>query len=165
MLTGLGLKSEEFGKAFRRLRINSFVQIFNFGVVSGFVYAFVRLLLALGILSKEWADGMIISACMPLSVNMVIVLTASAGGDEAAAVFNTAFSNLVGVFLSPILILGYLGMTGDVDLVSTFTNMAIRVVLPIIIGQIIRKMSTSVVNFMKEHKRNSENYPNCHLFL
>ena len=97
MLAGLGLKSEELSKAFTRLRFNFFVQLFNFGVDSAFVYGFTRLVLALGGLSENLAEGMIICACLPITVNMVCVLTVSAGGDEAAAIFNAAFGNLVGV--------------------------------------------------------------------
>ncbi len=47
---------------------------------------------------------------------------------EASAIFNAACGNLVGVFLSPILILGYLGVTGDVDLLGVFVKLALRVV-------------------------------------
>jgi len=153
VLAGLGLKSEELSKAFTRLYFNFFLQVFNFGVDSAFVYGFTRIVLAIGGLSQNLADGMIICACLPITVNMVVVLTISAGGDEGAAIFNAAFGNLVGVFLSPVLILGYLGITGDVDLVNTFVKLAIRVILPIIVGQILRKTSKAVVNFVKKHKK------------
>ena len=55
--------------------------------------------------------------------------------------------------MSPVLILGYLGITGDVDLAATFTKLAIRVILPIVVGQIVRKVSKSIVNFVKKHKK------------
>eukprot|EP00957_Ditylum_brightwellii_P053660 4065751-Ditylum_brightwellii.AAC.1 len=80
---------------------------------------------------------------------MVLVLTKSSGGDEASAVFNAAFGNLVGVFLSPALILAYLGVEGSVNLAKVFTKLALRVVLPIAIGQILQKFVPPVVEFVK----------------
>jgi sodium/bile acid cotransporter 7 len=90
-LSGMGLKTEEFSKAFQRFYFNSFVQFFNFGVVSIVIFAVSRLLTAAHMLDEKLADGMVICASLPLAINVVIVLTASAGGDEAAAVFNATF--------------------------------------------------------------------------
>jgi len=86
---------------------------------------------------------------VPLTINMCIVLTNSSGGDEAAAIFNAAFGSLLGVFVSPMLILLYLGVQGAVDLFAVFYKLGLRVVLPIAIGQILRKYSKTVVEFVK----------------
>jgi sodium/bile acid cotransporter 7 len=152
LLSGIKLKSEELSKAFQRLRFNLFVQCYNFFVVSSVVFGFSRLMLHLGVLSKSLADGMCISTCVPITVNMVLVLTQSSNGDEAAAIFNAAFGNLTGVFLSPALILLYLGVIGDVNLGTVFYKLGLRVVLPIAVGQIFHKYSPAVVNFVKDNK-------------
>jgi sodium/bile acid cotransporter 7 len=128
------------------------VQLFNFGFVSAVVFGITRLLVEIGALVPSLADGMVICACLPMAINMVLILTKTADGDEAAAIFNAAFANLVGVFLSPLLILAYLGVSGDVDIVGVFYKLFIRVVLPLIVGQVIQKSSKKVVQFMKEHK-------------
>ena len=60
---------------------------------------------------------------------------------------------MVGVFLSPILILGYLGVTGDVDLVEVFYKLALRVVLPVFVGQVIQKKMPRVVAYYKAKKK------------
>jgi sodium/bile acid cotransporter 7 len=86
------------------------------------------------VLSQDLADGMVVAASLPMTINMVLVLTKSSDGDEAAAIFNAAASNLVGVFLSPVLILGYLGVTGDIDLVEVLQ--VLRVVVPVIAGRL-----------------------------
>jgi len=153
LLSGIKLKSEELSKSFQRLRFNLFVQIFNFFGVSSVVYGFSRLMLHLGALNKSLADGMVISASVPITVNMVLVLTTSANGDEAAAIFNAAFGNLTGVFLSPALILMYLGVSGNVSLGNIFFKLGLRVVLPIAIGQVIHKFSPKTVNYIKTHKK------------
>ena len=50
-----------------------------------------------------------VAACLPMTVNMVIVLTKASNGDEACALLNASLGNLLGVFVTPALILGYLG--------------------------------------------------------
>jgi sodium/bile acid cotransporter 7 len=84
---------------------------------------------------------------------MVQVLTKSAGGDEAASIFNAAFGNLVGVFLSPALILLYLGVTAEVDLGDVFFKLGLRVVLPIVIGQVLQKFVPPAKEFVKHYKK------------
>jgi sodium/bile acid cotransporter 7 len=87
ILAGMGIKTEEFKKAFQRLRFNLFVQIFNFGVVSSIVFGFSKFMVSVNALSQSLADGMIICASLPIPINVVLVFTKSAGGDEAAAIF------------------------------------------------------------------------------
>lgn len=157
ILAGLGLKTEEFKKAFQRFYFNAAVQFFNFGVVSSLVFGISRGLASIDAIPQALADGMVVGACLPLTINMVLVLTKSSGGDEASAVFNAAFGNMVGVFLSPVLILAYLGVSGDVDLVGVFYKLALRVVLPVSIGQILQKCSPAVVAFVKEYKPRFKN--------
>ena len=153
VLAGMGIKTEEFAKAFQRLRFNAFVQLFNFGACSGIVFGFSRLMVLAGALPQSLADGMTICACLPITVNMVLVLTKSAGGDEAAAIFNAAFGNLVGVFLSPALILGYLGVSGSVDLGRVFFKLGLRVVLPIFVGQVLKNYVPPAQELVKKYKK------------
>jgi len=156
LMAGLGLKTSEFAKAFQQIYFNLFVQVFNFGVDSSVAFGISRLLTLGkngGIISQDLADGMTIAASLPLTINMVLVLTKASGGDEAAAIFNAAFGNLVGVFLSPVLILGYLGVSGEVDIVNVFYKLAVRVVLPIVVGQILQKTSKWVTEFVKKYKK------------
>lgn len=153
VLAGMGIKTEEFAKAFQRLGFNAFVQVFNFGACSGIVFGFSRLMLMAGALPQSLADGMTICACLPITVNMVLVLTKSAGGDEASAIFNAAFGNLTGVFLSPALILGYLGVSGSVDLGRVFFKLGLRVVLPIAVGQVLKNYVPAAKEFVKRYKK------------
>lgn len=153
VLAGLGLRTSELSKAFSNIWFNTVVQCFNFFVVSSVVFGVSRFLISVGALARGLGDGMVIGTCVPMTINMVLVLTKSSGGDEASAVFNAAFGNLVGVFLTPILILGYLGVSGDIDLGSVFYKLGLRVVLPIAIGQVLQKFSKTVVNFVKKYKK------------
>jgi len=95
VLSGLSLKSRELKNAILNLKFNLYVQTFNLGVVSLFVFLVSRALEKGGILEMDLADGMVICACLPMTVNMVIVLTTASGGDEAAAVFNAGEYSLL----------------------------------------------------------------------
>jgi sodium/bile acid cotransporter 7 len=128
------------------------VQCYNFGVVSGLVYGISRAVAALGLISQELADGVLITSCLSMSVNMVAILTRACNGDEAAAVFNQAFGNMTGVFLSPSLILGYLGVSADIKLGEIFYQLSLRIVVPVIVGQLLQKTSHYVSNMGTKYK-------------
>lgn len=153
LLSGMGLKTSEFAKAFKRIYFNAFVQVFNFMVVSAVVYGVSRLLIETGVLQRALADGMLICSCLPMAINVVIILSTSTGGDEAAAIFNSTFGNLVGIFLSPVLILMYIGQDSDINLVDVFYKLALRVVLPLVVGQVIQKFWVAARDFYMRHKR------------
>ncbi|KAL3758350.1 hypothetical protein ACHAWU_005020 [Discostella pseudostelligera] len=138
ILAGMGIRTEELNKALQRVFFNSFVQVFNFMVVSGVVYGFTRFMLHVKALPESLADGMTITSTLSVSVNMGIVLTKLVGGDEAAAIFDAAFGNFLGVFLSPALILMYLGLNAEVNLGQVTLKLFLRVVLPLFVGQLLR---------------------------
>jgi sodium/bile acid cotransporter 7 len=152
LLAGLGLKTEEFSKAFQRVYFNLFVFVFSFGVDSSIVFGISRLLVTYNVINLDLANGMAIAACLPLTINMCVVLTQQSGGDEASAIFNSAFGNLVGVFLSPALILGYIGVKGEVSVATVFYKLAVRVLLPIIVGQLLKFFCPPVNDFVKKYK-------------
>ena len=85
ILTGISLKTKALVKAFSNLKFNAAVQLFNLGILTIIVYYVSRLAISWG-LSRSLGDGMVICAALPMTVNMVIVLTSAANGDEAAAV-------------------------------------------------------------------------------
>ena len=152
LMAGLGLKSEEFSKASKQCSFNMFIFFYNFGVDSAFVFGVSRLLSYYNIINQDLADGMTIAASLPLTINMCVVLTKASGGDEAAAIINTAMWNMVGVFLSPVLILGYIGQTGTVNRWKIFYKLALRVLLPIVVGQLLKNYVPVVRDFVKEYK-------------
>lgn len=90
LMAGLGLKTEEFKNAFGQIGFNVTIQLFNFGLVSAAVYGVSRGLQAADILSQDLADGMVVAASLPMTINMVLVLTKASGGDESLAIVNAA---------------------------------------------------------------------------
>jgi sodium/bile acid cotransporter 7 len=109
--------------------------------VSAVVFGFTRFLIRVDRISENVAAGMAVCSCLPMTINVVIVMTASAGGDEAAAIFNTIVGNIIGIFLSPALILGYLESTSNIALGRVFYKLSLEVVLPLAVGQLLQKFS------------------------
>lgn len=154
LLCGLGLKTEEFAKASNKICFNSFIFVYSFGVDSAFVFGVSRLLSYYNLINQDLADGMVITACLPLTINMCVVLTKASGGDEAAAIVNTTMWNMVGVFLSPLLILGYIGQKSgsSMNRWQIFYKLGLRVILPIVVGQILKYYVPTVANFVTKYK-------------
>lgn len=151
-IAGLSVRSEEFSKAISRVYYNTFVLSYIFGVVSVIGFGFSRFLIAVDFLPKTLADGLVIVSCLPISINVSIVLSSASGGDLAAAIFHTAVSNVLGIFLSPVLILGYLGSEGSIPLGQVFMKLSLQVAAPLVIGQILRLVSMAVREFQYKHK-------------
>ena len=108
VMQGLSLKLNELKHAVRLYKFNAFLQIFNLGFIPVVVFAGSRLLMWSGILIKDMCDGMVVTACLPMTINMVLVLTASSGGNEACALLNATAGNFMGVFLTPAYLLLFL---------------------------------------------------------
>ena len=138
--------------ALKNYKFNASVQIFNLFVVSSLTYALTRFLLAVEATSDNLAEGLVITSCLPMTINMVIVLTKSSGGDEASAVFNAAFGNLLGVFLTPPLVLMYLGESDDINFGNVLFKLSVRVLLPLAVGQVIQYFLPKTKEFVQKHK-------------
>ena len=133
-MSGLSLKTKEIKKAVGKVGFNAFVQLFNMGFVPLVVYGLSRFLITIKALPTDLADGMVIAACLPMTVNMVIVQTRAAGGDEACALLNASMGNLLGVFVTPALILGFLGQKGEIAFGGIVLKLVLRVLIPIVVG-------------------------------
>nr|XP_014694821.1 LOW QUALITY PROTEIN: sodium/bile acid cotransporter 7-like [Equus asinus] len=57
----------------------------------------------------------------------------------AAALFNSAFGSFLGIVITPLLLLHFLGSSSSVPFTSIFSQLFITVVVPLIIGQIVRR--------------------------
>ena len=152
LFTGLGLRTRELVKALKNYKFNAFVQLFNLGLLPVAIWAISRVLIDIKVLSTALANGVAVCAFLPMTVNMVIVLTKSSGGDEAAAVFNSACGNLLGVFVTPAWVQALLGSTSSVSFAATVIKLCYRVLAPLFVGQLTQYWLPSVAKWAKKHK-------------
>ena len=105
-------------------------QGFTFIFVPIFIYFLTKFLLATTSLDKYLISGITVVSCMPPpgqrrnklthkkpkfsilnleKVSSAVILTKSAGGNDAAAIFNSAFGSFMGIMFTPMLLLALMG--------------------------------------------------------
>ncbi|XP_052277241.1 sodium/bile acid cotransporter 7-like isoform X2 [Dreissena polymorpha] len=143
--SGVSLKSEDLGKALFQVRVHIFVQFFTFLLFPMLIFILVMFLQLVGF-NRSLLDGLKILSCMPPPVSSAVILTKAVGGNEAAAIFNSAFGSFLGIAVTPALILALVGTTADVPMASIFTQLTATVVVPLLIGQFVRRALANRVN-------------------
>ena len=143
LLAGLGLPTSELAAAAVRVKEHTLIQGFSLGLIPLFTLGFVRVLAPLNaavgsVLPGGVLDGLLALAALPTTVNMCVALTRSAGGSEALAIFNAVIGNLLGVFVTPALLLYLLGRESTIAFVAVFSKLCLKVLLPLCVGQLLR---------------------------
>jgi sodium/bile acid cotransporter 7 len=85
----------------------------------------------------ELATGIIYLGCLPSTVQSSIAFVAVARGNVPAAVASASASNLLGVFLTPLLVGILLHAQGGVS-ASSFWAIVIQLLVPFVAGQLLR---------------------------
>ncbi|HET7545728.1 MAG TPA: bile acid:sodium symporter family protein [Polyangiaceae bacterium] len=92
-------------------------------------------------LSVDLRTGLFFLCALPSTVSSSVALTATAKGNVPAAVFNATLSSLLGVVLTPLWLSLVLGATGQaLPIASVILDLALWLVLPLFIGQLLRPM-------------------------
>jgi len=97
--------------------------------------------------------GMIICSCLSMPTNMMVVLAVASKGDEAIALFIATVMNLMGVFVTPLLIFFYLQENAEIDFINTYKTISLRVILPVAAGIWVRRKAQGADEFAIEHKK------------
>ncbi len=104
-LQGLSMPLEKVRRGAANWRLHVIIQVFTF-----IIFPIVGLGFQL-LLPHIWVDepeaikqGFLYLCVLPSTVSTSVVLTSVAGGNTAAAILSAAFSNIVGVILTPLLV-------------------------------------------------------------
>ncbi|XP_026092450.1 sodium/bile acid cotransporter 7 [Carassius auratus] len=136
--SGLSLKTEELASALMHVKLHFFVQTFTLVFFPIAVWLLLKVLVLTAI--NEWLlRGLQTVACMPPPVSSAVILTKAVGGNEAAAIFNSAFGSFLGIVFTPLLLLVFLGSSSSVPFTSIFSQLFMTVVVPLIVGQVCRR--------------------------
>jgi solute carrier family 10 (sodium/bile acid cotransporter), member 7 len=156
-LSGLSLQFQQIQRAVANVRLNLLIQIILFLV---WPWAVGRPLHTLGlrwlypsfnILSPPLWDGLFMATCLPTTVNMCVILTATAGGDVAAALCNAVLSNLLGILGTPLLLLHFFGSHIHLSWPTLLGQLSRKVLLPLGVGQILRAALPPVKDWYQRH--------------
>ena len=92
------------------------------------------------VLGQELYWGFLFMCFLPSTVQSSIAFTSVARGNVAAAVCSASFSNIIGMFITPIMVAFFiLGQTShDFDPTSSIIQITLLLLVPFILGQILR---------------------------
>ncbi|XP_049564773.1 sodium/bile acid cotransporter 7 isoform X2 [Orcinus orca] len=92
--SGLSLNTEELTSALVHIKLHLFIQIFTLAFFPAAIWLLLQLLSITPI--NEWLlKGLQTVGCMPPPVSSAVILTKAVGGNEAAAIFNSAFGSFL----------------------------------------------------------------------
>ena len=92
-------------------------------------------------LVRDLADGLVIAAAVPCTLGSAAVMTRRAGGNDTIALVVTLLTNLACFVVTPAWLEALTGRTGgpEQDFVQLVKKLAVLVVLPIVVGQLLRQ--------------------------
>lgn len=153
VFSGFGLRLDELNNAASNWRFITFVIVYNFLGISSVVNFFAQYFYKNELVSEDLMKGMIICSCLCMPTNLMLVLTISSSGDEAVALFAATVMTLLSVFVTPVLIFWYLHEEAEVDLQKTYRTIALRVLLPVFSGIVLRQTIPGAEAFADERKK------------
>ncbi len=136
-ISGLALKTKSLVDAFLNVKLNVLIQSWVFGLMPGIFYVIYLGLRQWSLIDVEIADGFCVLGCLPMTINMCYVLTSSSNGNDSAALFNATFGNIIGIFISPVLILGMMSVEGGVSYSAVILKLTYKIVVPLFAGQLL----------------------------
>lgn len=93
------------------------------------------------ILTKPLYAGVLLLCLIPSTVQASVAFTSIARGNVAGAVVSASLSNLLGVFITPLLVAALMRGTGDVHIDATsILKIVVQLFLPFVAGQLIRPL-------------------------
>lgn len=91
------------------------------------------------VLSGELRLGFVLLCAMSSTVSSSVAMTAMAGGDVTAAVFNASVSGLIGMLMTPLLVQLVTGADQHtVPLADAIAGILVTLAVPLVLGQLLR---------------------------
>jgi sodium/bile acid cotransporter 7 len=152
LLQGLSMPLEKARQGAGNWRLRVLIQSFTF-----IIFPIVGLVLQL-VLPIIWRTepaaiqkGFLYLCVLPSTVSTSVVYTSVARGNTAAAVFSAAFSNLLGVFLTPALVGILMQMSGGTGSFGLpFLQIMLLTLVPFVIGMALRPLVHRLVDENKK---------------
>lgn len=139
LIQGLSLPSRHILRSAAKAKLHAYCQVCNFALAP---------LLMLGLLAAIGDSlhygiyvGAIYLSVLPATISSAIIMTGNADGDSSAALFSTTLSNILGVFVTPLLCSFLLKTSAGAQIDSLgplIGKLSMLVLLPLAVGQILR---------------------------
>jgi len=153
LISGLSIDRRKLVLQFMNWRLHLTVQVISFLFIPAVVLAVVYAILAgdpTGKINRSVLAGYIFVSCIPTTIASNVVMTRSAGGDDAAALVEVLIANVFAPFVTAAWTVALIPKTpefdawryGGGDMSSMYRNvfqqLGLSVLLPLFVGQIIR---------------------------
>ena len=159
--SGLSLRTEELTRAVTRVRLHACVQGFTLLFVPIMIHLLTSVLKFTSL--DHWlVQGLRVVGCMPPPVSSAVILTKAVGGNEAAAIFNSAFGSFLGIVVTPLLLYIIIGSSSTVPFTRVFIQLSVTVVVPLLFGQCLR---TFIKDWLEKTKPPFGTLSSCTLLL
>jgi len=150
-ISGLSLGIGEIKEAVTNHFLNSAVQLTSFVLWPyGIGYPLVSLLKRFQLLNAPLRDGILILSTLPTTVNMCVILSASAGGNVASALCNAVYGSLLGIFVTPTMLFQFFGTKISLPFTEMVSKLIVKVLVPVLVGQLLRLVALK--GFYNKHK-------------
>ncbi|ORX45687.1 hypothetical protein DM01DRAFT_1386489 [Hesseltinella vesiculosa] len=155
LLSGLGLDVKVMLRNIVRWRLHLTVQLISFIVLPFFAWGVIRFFIAVHAdIDQMVYQGWIIALSTSTTVSSNSVMTRNAGGNDSAAIVNAALGNILGIFISPALMTLFGddsvmfppgSARGKPDYTSILFQLGLTVLVPLVVGQVIRFVFPEIV--------------------
>lgn len=139
-LMGLQLETSRLANDLAAWRLHLLIQATTFVLLPAVTLCVAAL--AGGFFPAGCVVGFLYLGILPTTISTAIVFTMRAGGNMPAAVFNCALSNIEAVFIVPVWMAWQMagGSATSASLLPVLTEVSLCVLVPILIGQVMRPM-------------------------
>ena len=97
------------------------------------------------VISHDMYLGILFLTLVPSTVQSSVAFTSIAKGNVAGAIVSASASNLVGVIITPLLVMLLMGTGGEVHIdTSVFSEIALLLLAPFVLGQLTRRWAGKV---------------------
>lgn len=138
LIQGLSLPTRQIAASAAKFRLHAYCQLATFVVAPGLMLAF---LFVFGSwIHPNMQAGFFYLSALPTTISSAIVMTSNSDGDSSAALFSTTLSNILGIFVTPLLCAQFLASSTEAGppLSSLIGKLSLLVLLPLVVGQLIR---------------------------
>ena len=141
-LYGARLSTQEALNGLKHWRLHLTILAFTF-VVYPLIGIALRPLTA--VISHDMYLGILFLTLVPSTVQSSVAFTSIAKGNVAGAIVSASASNLVGVIITPLLVMFLMGTGGGVHIdTSVFGEIALLLLAPFVLGQLTRRWAGKV---------------------
>ncbi len=147
-LHGLGLSPQAIKAGLTNWRLHIFIQLATYALYPLLWVVFDGAFLAY--MPAALAFGFCYLFALPSTISSSVAMTSVGKGNVPGAIFNASLSSILGVFITPLLIQLFMGFEGvELDLMASVLSISKLLLLPMIVGQVLRPY---LIAWVEKHK-------------